>query len=133
MKRYLIQLCALILVSLIALTSCTGISSSGLTGNYRQDTLDLISSLRTAIDLPEETPEKAAAQANARTLINSFAARYRRDSSVSGLSSFTTMQTALNGLASHYTAYPNRPVPEKLKQRLDREFKQIELSLKRES
>ncbi|MFZ9737750.1 MAG: photosystem II protein Psb27 [Prochlorotrichaceae cyanobacterium] len=131
MKRYLVRLCALILVSIITLTSCS--SASGLTGNYRDDTLNLISSLRTAIELPEDAPQKAEAQAEARDLINAFASRYRRDSSVSGLSSFTTMQTALNGLASHYTSYPNRPVPEKLKNRLDREFKQIELSLKRES
>lgn len=131
MKRYLIRLCALILVSFITLTSCS--NASGLTGNYRDDTLNLISSLRTAIELPEDAPQKAEAQAEARDLINSFASRYRRDSSVSGLASFTTMQTALNGLASHYTSYPNRPVPEKLKDRLDREFKQIELSLKRES
>jgi photosystem II Psb27 protein len=131
MKRYFIRLCAFLLVSLITLTSCS--SASGLTGNYRNDTLGLISSLRTAIELPEDSPEKAEAQAQTRDLINAFAARYRRDSSVSGLSSFTTMQTALNGLASHYASYPNRPVPEELKQRLDREFKQIELSLKRES
>ncbi|MEY2979632.1 MAG: photosystem II protein Psb27 [Prochlorotrichaceae cyanobacterium] len=131
MKRYLIRLCTLILVSIITLTSCS--SASGLTGNYRDDTLNLISSLRTAIELPEDAPQKAEAQAEARDLINAFASRYRRDSSISGLSSFTTMQTALNGLASHYTSYPNRPVPEKLKSRLDREFKQIELSLKRES
>ncbi|MFO0170955.1 MAG: photosystem II protein Psb27, partial [Aphanizomenon sp.] len=31
----------------------------------------------------------------------------------------------------HYSSYPNRPVPEKLKKRLDTEFKQVELSLRR--
>ena len=96
-------------------------------------TLNLAGSLRTAIELPEDAPQKAEAQSEARDLINAFASRYRRDPAVSGLASFTTMQTALNGLASHYTSYPNRPVPQKLKDRLDREFKQIELSLKRES
>jgi len=131
MKRYLIRLCALILVSFITLTSCS--NAPGLSGNYRDDTLNLISSLRTAIELPEDAPQKAEAQSEARDLINAFASRYRRDPAVSGLASFTTMQTALNGLASHYTSYPNRPVPQKLKDRLDREFKQIELSLKRES
>jgi len=29
------------------------------------------------------------------------------------------MRTALNSLAGHYSSYPNRPVPEKLKQRLE--------------
>jgi photosystem II Psb27 protein len=131
MKRYLIRLCALILVSLITLTSCS--NNALLSGNYRDDTLNLITSLRSAIELPEDTPQKVEAQAQARDLINAFAARYRRDPSVARLSSFTTMQTALNGLASHYTEYPNRPLSDKLKERLDREFKQIELSLKRES
>ncbi|MEM1309725.1 MAG: photosystem II protein Psb27, partial [Cyanobacteria bacterium P01_H01_bin.153] len=36
-----------------------------------------------------------------------------------------------NGLAGHYSSYPNRPVPEKLKQRLEQEFKQVEAALKR--
>ena len=133
MKRYLIRLCAVMLVGFLTLTGCGAMGGgSGLTGDYRQDTLDLISTLSTAIDLPDDTPEKAQAQAQARDKINAFAARYRRDESVSGLASFTTMQTALNGLASHYTSYPNRPIPDSLKDRLNREFKQIELALKRE-
>jgi len=41
------------------------------------------------------------------------------------------MRTALNSLAGHYSSYPNRPVPEKLKQRLEQEFKQVEVALKR--
>jgi photosystem II Psb27 protein len=42
------------------------------------------------------------------------------------------MATALNGLAGHYNSYPNRPIPQKLKDRLDDEFKQAKISLKRE-
>jgi photosystem II Psb27 protein len=44
-----------------------------------------------------------------------------------------TMQTALNGLAGHYSSYPNRPLPEKLKKRLDKEFRQVELAISRGS
>ena len=51
--------------------------------------------------------------------------------SVSGLSSFTTMRTALNSLAGHYSSYPNRPVPQKLKTRLEQELQQVESALKR--
>jgi len=122
----------LILVVVITLVGCsTGGKSGLLTGNYSQDTLMVVESLRTAVTLPDDSPEKAPAQAKARDLINDFASRYRRDSSVSNLPSFTTMRTALSGLAGHYSSYPNRPVPEKLKKRLEQEFRQVEASIKR--
>jgi photosystem II Psb27 protein len=131
MKRYLSRLVALVLVVTIALTGCSSNSATGLTGDYRQDTLALLQSLRTAIELPNDASDKAAVQAEARQKINDFSARYRRDSSVSGLSSFTTMRTALNSIAGHYSSYPNRPLPQKLKQRLELEFRQVESALKR--
>jgi photosystem II Psb27 protein len=131
MKRYLSRFVALVLVVTIALTGCSSNSTAGLTGDYRQDTLTLLQSLRTAIELPNDASDKAAVQAEAREKINDFFARYRRDSSVSALSSFTTMRTALNSLAGHYSSYPNRPLPQKLKQRLELEFRQVENALKR--
>jgi photosystem II Psb27 protein len=131
MKRYLSSLFALFLVVVIGLTGCSSGSTTGLTGDYRQDTVALLSSLRTAIQLPENTPDKAAAQNEARQKIYDFASRYRRDSALTKLPSFTTMRTALNSLAGHYSSYPNRPLPEKLKERLEYEFKQVELALNR--
>jgi photosystem II Psb27 protein len=92
-----------------------------------------VNSLRTALTLPEGAPEKAAAQAAARTSINDFFAAYRRDPALTKLASFTTMRTALNSLAGHYSSYPNRPVPEKLKKRLEAEFQQVEAALNRGS
>lgn len=129
MKRYWSRLLALVLVVVIGLTGCSG--GSELTGDYRQDTLNIVSVLREALDAPDDAPNKAATQAEARKKINEFAARYQRNASVSGLSSFTTMRTALNSLAGHYSSYPNRPVPEKLKNRLEKEFKQVETALRR--
>jgi photosystem II Psb27 protein len=131
MKRYLSRLVALVLVVVIGLMGCSSSSTTGLTGDYRQDTFALLQSLRTAIELPNDAPDKAAAQNEAREKINDFAARYRRDSSVASLSSFTTMRTALNSLAGHYSSYPNRPLPQKLKNRLEQEFKQVENALRR--
>ena len=131
MKRYISRLVALALVVVIGLMGCSSSSATGLTGDYRQDTLGLLQSLRTAIELPEDAPDKAQAQAQARELINDFASRYRRDGAVSNLSSFTTMRTALNSLAGHYSSYPNRPLPQKLKKRLEQEFQQVENALKR--
>lgn len=130
-KRNLSRLIALVLVVVIGLMGCSSSATTGLTGDYRQDTLALLQSLRTAIELPNDAPNKAEAQGEARQRINDFAARYRRDGSVTKLSSFTTMRTALNSLAGHYSSYPNRPIPQKLKNRLEEEFRQVEMALRR--
>jgi photosystem II Psb27 protein len=129
MTRYLSRLLALVLVAVIGLTGCA--SANAMTGDYAKDTLSVVSSLRQAIDLPADAPDKAKAQAQARQQINDFISRYRRDGTVAGLSSYMTMQTALNGLAGHYSSYPNRPLPEKLKKRLEKEFRQVELAISR--
>lgn len=130
MKRLMSRILALLFVCVIGLMGCTS-TPSGLTGNYQNDSLALVQSLRTAIELPDDSPDKMAAQADARQKINDFAALYRRDGSVSRLTSYTTIRTALNSLASHYSAYPNRPVPDKLKNRLEQELKQAEAALAR--
>ncbi|NJN32055.1 MAG: photosystem II protein Psb27 [Synechococcales cyanobacterium RM1_1_8] len=134
MKRYFARLLAMVLAAVISLTMAAGPSlaaSSAMTGNYPEDTLMVVEALRQAVDLPGDAPDKAELQATARGLINDFAARYRRDRKVASLPSFTTMQTALNALAGHYSSYPNRPLPDKLKARLNKEFKRVELSIKR--
>lgn len=129
MKRYWSRLLALVLVLAIGLMGCG--SPDSLTGNYSQDTLAVVNIMKNVLELPNDAPDKAAIQAEARQKINDFSARYQRVSSVSGLNSFTTMRTALNSLAGHYSSYPNRPVPEKLKKRLQLEFQQVETALKR--
>lgn len=132
MKRLVLRILPLVLVVVITLVGCSSGGKSGLlTGNYAQDTLIVVDSLRTAVTLPDDSPEKAPAQAKARDLINDFASLYRRNNGVSNLPSFTTMRTALSGLAGHYSSYPNRPVPEKLKKRLEQQFRQVEASIKR--
>jgi len=130
MKTYWSRLLALILVITIGLIGCSGTPDS-LTGDYRQDTLAVVKVMRQAVELSPNDPNKAAIQAEARQKINDFSARYQRSSSVSSLSSFTTMRTALNALAGHYSSYPNRPLPQKLKDRLELEFNRVELALKR--
>ena len=129
-KKYLSRLLALVLVVAISLMGCTS-NPSGLSGNYREDTIAVLDNLRTAINLPDDASNKKEVVTLARRQISDYASRYRRDSKTSGLRSFTTMQTALNAIAGYYSSYGNRPVPEKLRKRLDQEFRQVEISLKR--
>lgn len=129
-KKYLSRLLALVLVVAISLMGCTS-NPSGLSGNYREDTIAILDNLRTAIDLPDDASNKDEVVTLARRQISDYASRYRRNSETSGLRSFTTMQTALNAIAGYYSSYGNRPLPEKLKNRLDQEFKLVEISLKR--
>lgn len=132
MRNFLARAFALLLVVTIGISGCSSAGMSGsMSGNYNEDALLLVETLRTSINLPVDAPDKAEAQDQARNLINDFASRYRRDPNVSGLASFTTMRTALNAIAGHYSSYPNRPMPEKLKTRLEQEFKQVEAALRR--
>jgi photosystem II Psb27 protein len=132
MKRYLSRLFALVCVVLMGLTSVPSLAAAdSLTGNYKEDALTVIQTLKTAIDVPTDAPNKTEIRAAAKQQINDFASRYRRNSTVLKLNSFTTMRTALNSLAGHYSSYPNRPVPTKLKTRLLDEFKQVEVALNR--
>ncbi len=128
-KSYLSRFLALILVVVIGLVGCS--SPTGLTGNYTEDTLKVISLLTTAIDAPTDVSNRAEIQSQAREEINDYISRYRRDGKSGGLRSFTTMQTALNALAGYYTSYGSRPLPEKLKTRLKQEFKQVEFALQK--
>ena len=134
MRNLLSRFFALVLVAVIGLTGCsaaTDTATGGLSGNYNDDTIALIDSLRESISLPADATNRVEAQNEAKQRINDFASRYRRDSKVSNLSSFATMRTALNALAGHYSSYPNRPVPQKLQDRLEQEFKQVEGALRR--
>ena len=71
---------------------------------------------------------RGEAESEARALINDYMSRYRPQPRVNGLSSFTTMQTALNSLAGHYASYANRPLPEALHDRIAKELGKAEKS-----
>jgi photosystem II Psb27 protein len=130
LKSYLSRLLALVLVVVIGLVGCSS-GAGGLSGNYKQDTLDVIETLSSALDLTPDAPNKTELQSLARQQINDYIALYRRKDKSGGLRSFTTMQTALNSLAGFYTSYGSRPLPEKLKTRLKQELKQAATALER--
>lgn len=129
-KNFLSRIVVLSLVIVIGLMGC-GSSPAGLTGNYSQDTATVLSNLKTAVELPKDAPNQKEVVTLARQQISDYASRYRRDAKTAGLRSFTTMQTALNALAGYYSSYGVRPLPDKLKNRLQEEFKQVEIALKR--
>ena len=114
----------------LLLTACSG-SGGPLTGNYVEDTVTTADSLLATIALPADDPGRAEAETQARSLINDYMSRYRPQRQVNGLASFTTMQTALNSLAGHYANYPNRPVPDALRDRLSKELKKAETGVTR--
>lgn len=131
MKRILSRLMAIVLVILIGLTGASSAAlADSLSGNYPEDTLALVELLRRTVDIAPDASDRIALQNESKKKINEFASRYRRGNIVK-LNSYTTMRTAINSLAGHYTSYPNRPVPEKMKKRLMSEFRQIEVALQR--
>ncbi|WP_071880320.1 photosystem II protein Psb27 [Dactylococcopsis salina] len=132
MLKRLLALTLVVVVSTVGLAGCSG-DNKGLTGDYRQDTLTVLDTLRTTLELSVDDPQREEVREKARKQLNEYAARYRRDEQVAGLRSFTTMQTALNALANYYTsAYATRPIPDKVKDRVSQEFAQVERALRRE-
>lgn len=127
--------------ALVAAVLCLGLLLTGvapamaaaLTGNYVEDTVSVARSLQSTISLAPDDPSRSAAEVEARALMNGYVARYRPRRAVNGLGSFTTMQTALNSLAGHYAGYPNRPLPEALRTRLEKELRQAESAVVRGS
>ena len=110
----------------LLLTACSGDAEARLSGDYVEDTVAVSRTLLTVIDLPQDDPTHSEAEADARALINDYMSRYRPQPRVNGLSSFTTMQTALNSLAGHYKTYANRPLPDTLRARVDKELGKAE-------
>ena len=110
----------------LMLTACSGDAQARLSGDYVEDTVSVSRSLLTLIDQPQDAEGHAEAEQEARALINDYMSRYRPQPRVNGLTSFTTMQTALNSLAGHYASYSNRPLPEALHDRLAKELAKAE-------
>jgi photosystem II Psb27 protein len=123
-------LLALGLCLCLSLTACSG-AGGGLSGNYVDDTVSVAQTLLTTIAIPQDDPAHAQAETDSRRLINDYMARYRPRRDVNGLGSFTTMQTALNSLAGHYANYANRPLPEALRSRLEKELQRASTSVVR--
>ena len=110
----------------LMLTACSGAGASILTGDYVEDTVAVVHTLQSTIAMGQDDEGRAEAETSATNLINDYMSRYRPRPQVNGLSSFTTMQTALNSLAGHYKTYANRPLPDTLRARVDKELGKAE-------
>ena len=110
----------------LMLTACSGAGASTLTGDYVEDTVAVVHTLQSTIAMGQDDEGRAEVETAATDLINDYMSRYRPRPQVNGLSSFTTMQTALNSLAGHYKTYANRPLPDTLRARVDKELGKAE-------
>ena len=108
-------------------------AKTSMTGDYTQDTISVVKSLQTAVDNPKDSPNKDEVRDEALILITDYISRYRNRGMVNKTQSFTTMQTALNAMAGHYKNFASRPLPDKLKERLTKEFSLAEKMVLRES
>jgi len=106
---------------------------TSMTGDYAVDTISVAKTLQTAVDSPKDSPNKELVRDEALKLITDYISRYRNRGMVNKTQSFTTMQTALNAMAGHYKNFANRPLPDKLKERLTKEFSLAEKMVLRES
>ncbi len=100
---------------------------TSMTGDYVKDTLNVAKALKEEV-VSEESDESQFSMSDEETvfLITDYISRYRNRSQINKTVSFTTMQTALNALAGHYKTFPNRAVPENLKNRLSQELSKAE-------
>ena len=108
-------------------------ATTSMTGNYTDDTLSVVKTLQIAVDTPKDSPNKDEVKDEALILITDYISRYRNRGMVNKTQSFTTMQTALNAMAGHYKNFASRPLPDKLKERLTKEFSLAEKMVLRES
>ena len=108
-------------------------AKTSMTGDYTKDTISVVKTLQIAVDLPKDSSNKEEIRDEALTLITDYISRYRNRGMVNKTQSFTTMQTALNAMAGHYKNFASRPLPDKLKERLTKEFSLAEKMVLRES
>ena len=108
-------------------------AKTSMTGDYAKDTISVVKNLQIAVDISKDSPEKDEVRDESLALITDYISRYRNRGKVNKTQSFTTMQTALNAMAGHYKTFASRPLPDKLKERLTKEFSLAEKMVLRES
>jgi photosystem II Psb27 protein len=104
----------------------------GINGDYYPDAAKVVAHMRLATSLDKGAPDMEKIALNTKKEMIDFVSFYRRFTNVSGKQSFSTLYTAINVLAGHYTSYgPKFPVPEKRRKRLFQEYAEIEKNIKK--
>ena len=126
MVRAAFAICLGLFLLFFQFTSQVNAAKTFMTGDFVKDTISVSSTLKETITLPKEDKGLSEAEKEAVFLISDYISRYRNRSQVNTSTTYTTMQTALNALSGHYKTFANRPVPEKLKERLNKELSKAE-------
>ena len=124
--RAALAICLGFCLIFLQFTSEVNAAKTFMTGDFAKDTISVSATLKETITLPKEDKGLSEAEKEAVFLISDYISRYRNRSQVNTSTTFTTMQTALNALSGHYKTFANRPVPEKLKERLNKELSKAE-------
>lgn len=126
MVRSVLAICLGLYLICFQFTSEVDAAKTFMTGDFAKDTISVSSTLKQTITLTKEDKGLSEEEKEAVFLISDYISRYRNRSQVNTSTTFTTMQTALNALAGHYKTFANRPVPENLKERLNKELSKAE-------
>ncbi len=122
-----------LIIYLVPTISPSYAAQSNMSGDYAKDTISVVKALKGAIDTPKDASNKEEVRVESLSLITDYISRYRNRGLVNKTQSFTTMQTALNAMAGHYKNFASRPLPDKLKERLNKELSLAEKMVLRES
>uniref|UniRef100_A0A2P2IKT2 Photosystem II repair protein PSB27-H1ic n=1 Tax=Rhizophora mucronata TaxID=61149 RepID=A0A2P2IKT2_RHIMU len=99
---------------------------------YVKETEDVISKVRSTINMDKNDPNVAAAVADLRETSNTWVAKYRREKALLGRPSFRDIYSALNAVSGHYISFgPTAPIPSKRKARILEEVDTAEKALLR--
>jgi len=128
-----LSICIALIISFFLTISPTYAAQSNMSGDYPKDTISVVKALKEAIETPKDASNKDEVREESLSLITDYISRYRNRGLVNKTQSFTTMQTALNAMAGHYKNFATRPLPEKLKERLNKELSLAEKMVLRES
>ncbi len=128
-----LSICIALTIYLVLTISPSYAAPSTMSGDYPKDTITVVKALKGAIETPKDAVNKNEVREESLSLITDYISRYRNRGLVNKTQSFTTMQTALNAMAGHYKNFATRPLPEKLKERLNKELSLAEKMVLRES
>ncbi len=125
----ILTVCLMLFISVIPANA----AKTFMSGDFVKDTVSVSQILKETIEIPKEGEGLSEQEKDAVFLISDYISRYRNRSQVNTTVTYTTMQTALNALSGHYKTFANRPVPDKLKERLNKELSEAEKMVTRDA